>query len=213
MYAHVILRCFDSVSHRVVTIGPLFVLGLLGVTFYIGARLATPVEANVLPIPQARSTYPSDTSVLPTVEPLTPRPALQAVKTSGISAGDTAEEVGLSTFGPAPQSGRASGGAGDSMAVSTSSIRETRAGAFAGQQHLPAGRVEESSGTNIPPASLHDTTINRQNKAMGHTTRGAAGSSATATHEDTHLSQTRRALARVLKPGAENKTDPKRVNT
>lgn len=208
--AHAAQLCFNSVSNRVVTIGPLIVLVLLGVTFQIGARLARPVEANVLPIPQARSIDQSDISVLPTMEPLPPTPGLQRARTPDVPTEDISREMELSKFGSAIQRGKVPGGSRETIVLSRSLIT-TSAGAFAGQ-HRPAGRVLEASGTNSRQTNSHEPALSHQDTETEHTTRGETGSSATAIHGDAPLNKPRRSLGSGLTTGTGIKADQKRVH-
>lgn len=185
-YVHAASRCCNSASNRMVTIGPLIVLGLLGVTFYIGARLATPVKDNKLSTPQARSANQSDINVLPTLDPLTPTSVLQRESTSDISMNDNFQVVELPRFRSALQRDRTSGDSGDTIALSRNKTATTSADSYTGQPR-PAGRELEPSTTTSLPTGLHDAAVDLQDRATGQTTRRVAGSPESAFHQETSL--------------------------
>lgn len=195
-----------------VTIGPLIVLGILGVTFRIGARLVATLEPEVLTVPQTPTIHQSDNNACAALESLTPTPVLQRARTSEMFTEDFPRVMELPRFGPALKTGRSSGGSEDSIALSRSQIPTSRAGASV-RHHRPAGLEMQLSGMSSSSASLHDATVNRQNGPIGHTVQDEAGYSAPPTHERPSLGTPQRSPLRTFDTGTGTEADPEQVTT
>lgn len=210
-YVNASPRWCNSVSNRIVTIGPLIVLVLLGVTFCIGSRLATRVETSELINPQARSNDLSDINVLPTMEPFTSTPVLQRENTSNVSLNDNFQVVELPKLELAFQTDRASGDSGDTIALSRNRI-STSVGSYAEQTH-PASRELEPSTTTISPTGLHNIAVDLGDRATGQTTRDVEGSSESVHHEETSHRKPQQSLPSMLETWTGTEANQKQVCT
>lgn len=180
-----------------VTIGPLVVLGLLGVTFYIGARPMTPVATNVPIIRQAHSRSQPDLTVLETANNLRSGPGLQRAQTSDTPSEDALQTMNLSNSGAGLQRSRRSGRLDGTVVVSPSEHPKRWAGAAASEHRtaegtsnnpfafprsrrpamsagssaarpLPPGEEHISSGTINLSASSDDVIAIEKNRPKGH---------------------------------------------
>lgn len=184
-----------------VTIGPLIVLGVLGVTFRIGARPVAPIETDIPTIPAARSRPQSVANVLQTDGTLVSDPALHATNTTdGFSSPDASQVLELPRFGPALQRGRISEGSGDTMTLSRSEHPTTTATSFAGQHQSTGGERESLDGAT---ASINDTETEH--------TRGVCRSSTSPVPEDMSLSKPQRSTGSVLETAPGKETDAEKV--
>lgn len=148
---------FNSASNRMVTIGPLIFLGLLGVTFHIGARPMRP-HAAVGPIPRhGRGIHEPDTNITQTLETPTSGPALGRGRTWDVSE-DTVQAVERLRSGTEIQGGRNLGPSEDSIALSCSEGTARRPG-------VPTGHDGEARGER----QSSDAAINGQDSPMVHT--------------------------------------------
>lgn len=184
-----------------VTIGPLIVLGLLGVTFYIGARAVTPVATDLPTIPVARSRPQSATNVLQITERLGSDPVMLGENTSGSPSSPNASQVmELPRFGPVLQRGRLSGGSGDAMTLSRSEHPTTRTTNVADQHRSTGGERESSDGG----------TVNHRDSATERP-RGLAASAKSPFSEEISPGKTERSTGSGLGTETGNKTNPEEV--
>lgn len=180
-----------------VTIGPLIVLGLLGVTFNIGARPLRPLATDAPIRREASGGSRSGRNGLPTTEPLRSGPILRRARPSNTSSQDALEAIEPPMSGPMLRKHRTSAASNDTLALSRSERSIVRAGSWSGQQrtaavssenpvvlsrnvrptaaglftdkHRPAGGELASSVTQSPPETSDDATVDVQNSAMVHT--------------------------------------------
>lgn len=194
-------RCSYPASNRMVTIGPLIVLGLLGATFHIGVRKIRPVASNLPIRPQAGSRSQSDTNVLQMAERLGSDPVLHRENISDSpSCQDVSHVMELPRFGPVLQRGRHSGGSGDTMTLSRSEHPTTIASYFAGQPRSADGDRE----------SLGGGTANHEDSAT-EPTRGLVRPSTSLVSEDISLGETQPSLGSVAGAGTGNQANPEEV--
>lgn len=185
-----------------VTIGPLIVLGVLGVTFHIGAKPVSPVATNQATILQAQSISQPRTNVHQMSESVGTDLALQRETQSDISSSqDFGQAIEPPNVAPALQKNRSPGGSVDTSTMSRSERPSTR-GVFSAGQHQPAG------GERV---SLNDTAINPQESASGPIC-SVAGSSASHVPDSLPLGKTQPSRGNVFDQGAGNEADPEKVN-
>lgn len=154
-------------ENRMVTIGPLVVLALLGVTFHIGAR---PVRPEAINVPTTTPTYnisQSDTNLDRATDVDGTVSVLQKARTSDTSSEEASQVVVLPRFGSALQRSRHNQGSGDAIMWSRTADLASKAGAFV-EQNRPARGETKSSDTNDPAASFDGTTVDHQDRTVGH---------------------------------------------
>ena len=180
-----------------VTIGPLIVLGLLGVTFKIGARPLRPVATGVPISRQASGRSQPGRNNVQAMEPPTPGPVLPRARTSITSSQDAFQAREPPRSGPVFRGHQTSAASDDNLTWSRSERLTRRAGFGAGRQrtaavnsedsivlsrngrsttagafadnHRPAGTMWKSSVTHRPPENSEEATVDGQNSAMVHT--------------------------------------------
>ena len=150
-----------------VTIGPLIFLGLLGVTFHIGANSVRPA-ATIRPISgPEHSRFESDTNTIPGMETPASGAVLRRGRTWDASEG-TFQAVEPACSGPRVQRRGTWDMSGDYVTVPHSAGRTITASCSTGQD-MVAGGKRESSGINNPSSNLDDATVSRQDSPMVHT--------------------------------------------
>ena len=183
-------------SNRMVTIGPLVVLGILGITFHVGARPLKPAANNV-PVNRSDTHIRQPaTSMLQPTESSRSESGLRRVTAADTLMQDYLQAVQSPTSQPVLENSGPSGGSEDTIGLSRSQHQRPRVGASAGQHreaaetskdylalslrdrpapvsndttnhHQPAGREQQASFTNDPSASSHDVTANEHDFASG----------------------------------------------
>ena len=162
-------RCCNPALNRMVTIGPLIVLGLLGATFNFGARQLKPVATDVPICRQAFSRYQRGMDGFQTTEPPRSGSLLRGKKTSDASE----DTLALARNQRRSRAAGVSTGQNRTAAV-TSELsllsrngNSTTAGAIA-DKHRPAGGDRESPGTHRPLPNSGDATADGQTNVMAH---------------------------------------------
>lgn len=162
-----------------VTIGPVVVLGLLGVTFHIGARPVPPVATNVPIIRQLHSRSQSDLDLLEPVDHPRSESGLQTARTLNTPSEDALQSIPLSNSGAGLQRNRRSGRLDGTVAVSPNEHPNRWAGASSASEQRttegtsnnafvlsrsrrPAMAASASTARRLPPREEHKTsaTIN-----------------------------------------------------
>lgn len=195
-------------ENRMVTIGPLVVLALLGVTFHIGARPAKPEAIHGPTTTQTYNKPPSDTNVDRATDAVGTVPVLRRAETSDTSSEDASRVTTLPRLGPALQRSRPNEGSGDAIMLSRTAHLATKAGAFV-DQHIPARDETKSSDTNDPAASFDATTDDHQDRTVG--LADEAPSPASPGPNERPFVKRLRSLRSLLDTGTGHEADPEKV--
>ena len=162
-------RCWNPALNRMVTIGPLIVLGLLGATYNFGARQLKPVATDVPVCRQAFNRYQRGMDGLQTTEPPRSGSLLRGKKTFDASE----DTLALARNQRPSRAAGVSTGQNRTAAV-TSELsllsrngHSTTAGAIA-DEHRPAGGDRESPGTHRSLTNSGDATVDGQTNVMAH---------------------------------------------